>query len=118
MPAEDEDGGKAEEGREACEGGEAEGTGEGDVEVDEDGKVAHAVGDLVEGDGEGGEPADAGGGEEGYGYGGSVDEGVHHAGEDEVEELGAVVVMVGDGLGEFGFGVFAGEDEEEAFRCE
>jgi hypothetical protein len=118
LAAEGEDGGYTKEGWNAGEGGEPEGAGDGDVEVDEDGEVSHAVGDFVKGYGEGGEPADAGTGEEGYGYGGSVDEGVEHAGEDEVEGLCGVTVMVGRRLGEFGLGVLAGEDEEEALGGE
>ena len=118
----EEDCSEAEEGWEAGVEGEAEGSGERDLEVDEEGEVAHAVGDLVEGDGEGGEPADARGGEEGYGYGGSIDEAVEHGGEDEgggAGSLGGVLVMVlGAGRADLGLGVGAGDDEEDALGGE
>ena len=122
MCAGDEDGGEAQERRESGVGGEAEGAAEGDLEVDEEGEVAHAVGDLVQSDGKGGEPADAGAGEEGYGYGGSVDEAVEHAGEDEgggAGSLGGVlVVVIGTGRADLWLGVGAGDDEEDALGGE
>jgi hypothetical protein len=117
----DENCGEAEERRQAGVEGEAEGAGERDFEMDEEGEVAHAVRDLVQGDGQGGEPADPGGGEEGDGDGGSIHEAVEHGGEDEGGGAGAVgvlVMMLGAGLAHFWLGGGTGDDEEEALGGE
>jgi len=118
-----EHGGQAEEAGDAGERGEAQGAARREMQVHEDGEVAAAVGDLVERDGEGGDPADPRAGEEGDADGGSIDEAVEHAGEHEAEGARAVaVVMVAVVMGvrgcDFGFGRAAGEREEEAFDSE
>lgn len=111
----------SEERGQTGEHGHAERTARGELEVDEDGEVAHAVGNLVERDGECGHPADAWAGEEGGGDGSAIHEAVQHAGEDEAEgpcAVCVVMVVVLVGGDDLRLGVGSGEGEEEALDAE
>jgi hypothetical protein len=74
--------------------------------VDEEGEVAEAVRDLMQADGEGGDPADAAADGEGRGDADAVDEAVGDAAEEEGGGAGGVVVVVVGVWVGFGFGVW------------